>query len=127
MIRTTSAHLFLATEKDGSFQGVQNVAGIGRLLAAVMEALCHPAVKLTAIMPINCEPETEAVLRRQSLCMDDNTNSVARLAEGHRYPVLASQMSFRMEVGNDECMKLQFSGFFGVGELLCPSALCNIF
>lgn len=68
MIRTTSAHLFLATEKDGSFQGVQNVAGIGRLLAAVMEALCHPAVKLTAIMPINCEPETEAVLRRQSLC-----------------------------------------------------------
>ena len=67
-----------------------------------MEALCHPAIKLTAIMPINCEPETEAVLRRQSMSMDDNTNSVARLGEGHRYPVLASHMSFRMEVRGEK-------------------------
>lgn len=84
------------------WQGVANVAGVGRLLAAVMEALCHPAIKLTAIMPINCEPETEAVLRRQSMSMDDNTNSVARLGEGHRYPVLASHMSFRMEVRGEK-------------------------
>lgn len=89
-------------------KGVPNVAGVGRLLAAVMEALCHPAIKLTALMPINCEPETEAVLRRQSMCMDDNTNSVARLAEGHRYPVLASHMSYRMEV------MLQTSIYFSV-------------
>ena len=74
------------------------MSGVGRLLAAVMEAMCHPAVKLTSIMPINCEPEAEEVLRRQSLCMDDNTNSQARLSEMHKYPVLASHMSCRMEV-----------------------------
>nr|AOV18880.1 myc binding protein 2 [Lymnaea stagnalis] len=74
-----------------------NVVGIGRLLAAVMEALCHPAVKLTAIMPINCEPETEAVLRRHSMSIDDNTNAMARIGEMHRYPLLASHMTCRME------------------------------
>ncbi|XP_041356631.1 E3 ubiquitin-protein ligase MYCBP2-like isoform X3 [Gigantopelta aegis] len=79
-------------------KGMPNVSGVGRLLAAVMEAMCHPAIKLTSIMPINCEPEAEEVLRRQSLCMDDNTNSQARLSEMHKYPVLASHMSCRMEV-----------------------------
>ncbi len=39
--------------------------GCGRLLAAVMEALCHATVKLTSIMPINCEPETEQLLKKQ--------------------------------------------------------------
>ncbi|KAK7473506.1 hypothetical protein BaRGS_00035259, partial [Batillaria attramentaria] len=86
------------SERNEKEKGAPNVSGVGRLLAAVMEALCHPAIKLTAIMPINCEPETEAVLRRQSMCMDDNTNSAARLGEGHRYPVLASHMSYRMEI-----------------------------
>ncbi|XP_076446720.1 E3 ubiquitin-protein ligase MYCBP2-like isoform X7 [Babylonia areolata] len=98
------------TQKEKE-QGAANVSGVGRLLAAVMEALCHPAIKLTAIMPINCEPETEAVLRRQSMCMDDNTNSVARLGEGHRYPVLASHMSYRMEVdsiGGSSVMHVSF-------------------
>ncbi|XP_048243746.1 E3 ubiquitin-protein ligase MYCBP2-like isoform X7 [Haliotis rufescens] len=81
-----------------SMTGTSNVCGVGRLLAAVMEAMCHPAIKLTNIMPINCEPEAEEILRRQSLCMDDNTNSAARLGEMHKYPLLASHMSYRMEI-----------------------------
>ncbi|KAH9488940.1 E3 ubiquitin-protein ligase mycbp2 [Bulinus truncatus] len=78
-------------------QNSPNVVGISRLLAAVMEAMCHPAVKLTAIMPINCEPDAEAVIRRHSMSIDDNTNSLARLGEIHRYPLLASHMTCRME------------------------------
>ncbi|XP_055893471.1 E3 ubiquitin-protein ligase MYCBP2-like isoform X4 [Biomphalaria glabrata] len=78
-------------------QNSPNVLGISRLLAAVMEAMCHPAVKLTAIMPINCEPETEAVIRRHSMSIDDNTNAMARLGEMQRYPLLASHMTCRME------------------------------
>ncbi|CAG5134648.1 unnamed protein product, partial [Candidula unifasciata] len=78
-------------------QNGSNVLGISRLLAAVMEAMCHPAVKLTAIMPINCEPETEAVLRRHSMSIDDNTNAMARVGEMHRYPLLASHMTCRTE------------------------------
>ncbi|XP_035827428.1 E3 ubiquitin-protein ligase MYCBP2 isoform X3 [Aplysia californica] len=81
-------------------QSSPNVTGISRLLAAVMEALCHPAVKLTSLMPINCEPETEAVLRRHSMSIDDNTNAMARLGEPHRYPVLAAHMTCRMEEDN---------------------------
>lgn len=81
-----------------NFQNGSNVLGISRLLAAVMEAMCHPAVKLTAIMPINCEPETEAVLRRHSMSIDDNTNAMARVGEMHRYPMLASHMTCRTEV-----------------------------
>ncbi|XP_059170813.1 E3 ubiquitin-protein ligase MYCBP2-like isoform X4 [Physella acuta] len=80
-----------------SQQNSPNVMGISRLLAAVMEAMCHPAVKLTAIMPINCEPETEAVLRRHSMSIDDNTNAMARVGEMHRYPLLATHMTCRME------------------------------
>ena len=75
-----------------------NVSGLSRLLAAVMEALCHPAVKLTTLMPINCEPETEAVLRRHSMNIDDNTKTMGQLGESHRYPLLASHMTCRMEV-----------------------------
>lgn len=82
-------------------QSSSNVMGISRLLAAVMEAMCHPAVKLTAIMPINCEPETEAVLRRHSMSIDDNTNAMARVGEVHRYPLLATHMTCRMEVRNE--------------------------
>ena len=75
-----------------------NAGGYGRLLAAIMEAMCHPTIKLTNIMPINCEPETEEILRKQSVIMDDNTNSVARLGDIHRFPLLVSQMTFRIEV-----------------------------
>lgn len=72
--------------------------GYGRLLAAIMEALTHPTIKLTNIMPINCEPETEEILRRQSISIDDNTNSVARLAESHRFPLLVDHMTYRTEL-----------------------------
>ncbi|KAK6172343.1 hypothetical protein SNE40_016020 [Patella caerulea] len=85
-------------KKKGSIKSLPNAGGVGRLLAAVMEAMCHPAIKLTNIMPINCEPEAEEILRRHSLCMDDNTNSAARMGEMHKYPILASHMSYRMEV-----------------------------
>lgn len=46
-------------------QSHTDVDGCGRLLAAVMEALCHPTVKLTSIMPINCEPEMQQLLNKQ--------------------------------------------------------------
>ena len=59
-----------------SHQGQGNVEGYGRLLAAVMEALCHPTVKLTALMPINCEHSTELLLKRQ-YSSNDNTHSAA--------------------------------------------------
>lgn len=75
-----------------------NVSGYSRLLAAVMEAMCHPTIKLTSIMPINCQPATEEILRRQSDIMDDNTNSVARMGEVHRFPILVSHMTSRVEV-----------------------------
>lgn len=81
-----------------------NVSGYSRLLAAVMEAMCHPTIKLTSIMPINCQPATEEFLRRQSDIMDDNTNSVARMGEVHRFPILVSHMTSRVEVsGSDVC------------------------
>lgn len=75
-----------------------NVSGYSRLLAAVMEAMCHPTIKVTSIMPINCQPATEEILRRQSDIMDDNTNSVARMGEVHRFPILVSHMTSRVEV-----------------------------
>ncbi|CAE1311209.1 MYCBP2 [Acanthosepion pharaonis] len=78
--------------------GMTNMDGYGRLLAAIMEALTHPTIKLTNIMPINCEPETEEILRRQSISIDDNTNSVARLAESHRFPLLVDHMTYRTEL-----------------------------
>lgn len=74
-----------------------NVSGYSRLLAAVMEAMCHPTIKVTSIMPINCQPATEEILRRQSDIMDDNTNSVARMGEVHRFPILVSHMTSRVE------------------------------
>ncbi|XP_062580615.1 E3 ubiquitin-protein ligase MYCBP2-like [Saccostrea cucullata] len=74
-----------------------NVSGYSRLLAAVMEAMCHPTIKITSIMPINCQPATEEILRRQSDIMDDNTNSVARMGEVHRFPILVSHMTSRVE------------------------------
>ena len=57
-------------------QGQGNVEGYSRLLAAVLEALCHPTVKLTILMPINCEHSTEMMLKRQ-YSSNDNTNSAA--------------------------------------------------
>ena len=54
--------------------------GWGRLLAAVMEALTHPTVKLTNIMPINCEHGTQQILKKQ-YGTDDNTNSAALSGE----------------------------------------------
>ncbi|OPL20524.1 hypothetical protein AM593_06193, partial [Mytilus galloprovincialis] len=75
-----------------------NINGYGRLLAAVMEAMCHPTIRLTNIMPINSEPMTEEILRRQSVVMDDNTNSMARIHDQHRFPLLVSHMTYRMEM-----------------------------
>lgn len=75
-----------------------NVEGYGRLLAAIMEALCHPTIKLTNILPINCEPHTEELLRRQSVTIDDNTNSMARIGDMFRFPVLVNHMTYRTEV-----------------------------
>ncbi|XP_053398701.1 E3 ubiquitin-protein ligase MYCBP2-like isoform X4 [Mercenaria mercenaria] len=75
-----------------------NAGGYGRLLAAIMEAMCHPTIKLTNIMPINCEPQTEEILRKQStVVMDDNTNSVARMGDIHRFPLLVDHMTNRIE------------------------------
>ena len=75
-----------------------NVAGYSRLLAAVMEAMCHPTIKLTSIMPINCQPATEEILRRTSVVMDDNTNSFARQGDVHKFPILVGHMTARVEV-----------------------------
>ncbi|WAQ99892.1 MYCB2-like protein [Mya arenaria] len=76
---------------------MSNAGGYGRLLAAIMEAMCHPTIKLTGIMPINCEPQTEEILRKQStVMMDDNTNSAARLADIHRFPLLVDHMTMRI-------------------------------
>lgn len=75
-----------------------NISGYGRLLAAVMEAMCHPTIRLTNIMPINSEPKTEEILRRQSIVMDDNTNSMARLNDQHRFPLLVAHMTCKLEV-----------------------------
>ena len=77
---------------------MSNAGGYGRLLAAIMEAMCHPTIKLTNILPINCEPHTEEILRKQSVVMDDNTNSVARLGDIHRFPLLVDHMTTRIEV-----------------------------
>ena len=101
--------------------------GCGRLLAAVMEALCHPTVKLTSIMPINCEPEMQQLLNKQYaagnhskthlgncqemimilsnrqlkvnfLFPDDNTNSAAQSRDTSQFPLLVSHMTQRTEM-----------------------------
>ncbi|KAL3880398.1 hypothetical protein ACJMK2_032642, partial [Sinanodonta woodiana] len=88
--------------------GMMNAGGYGRLLAAIMEAMCHPTIKLTNIMPINCEPETEEILRKQSLILDDNTNSMARLGELHRYPLLVDHMTYKLEVSGAGSIHISF-------------------
>lgn len=71
--------------------------GCGRLLAAVMEALCHPTVKLTSILPINCEHGTKLLLRKQ-YSIDDNTNSEAQSGEVSHFPLLVGHMIHRTEM-----------------------------
>lgn len=47
-----------------------NVEGLGRLLAAVMEALCHPLVKLTSLLSVTSEHAYATIPTQGS---DDNT------------------------------------------------------
>ena len=56
-----------------------------------MEALCHPTVKLTSILPINCEHETEQLLKKQ-YSIDDNTDSAAQSGNSSQFPLLVGHM-----------------------------------
>ncbi len=64
-----------------------------------MEALCHPTVKLTNIMPINCEQETEHLLRRQTSqgTGEDNKDSAAQSRDSSHFPLLINHMTTRTE------------------------------
>ncbi|XP_013400127.1 E3 ubiquitin-protein ligase MYCBP2 [Lingula anatina] len=74
-----------------------DVEGLSCLLAAVMEALCQPTVKLTSILPINCEHVIQRVLKRQ-FSVDDNTNSAAQSGDVTRFPLLVVHMTQRTEM-----------------------------
>jgi len=76
-----------------------------------MEALCHPAIKLISIMPINCEHgAAEQLLRQQQqqqqqsgnggeTAGDDNTRMAAILGEvASSYPMLVGHMMHRTEM-----------------------------
>ena len=68
-----------------------------------MEALCHPTVRLTTLMPINRDAETEQLLRRHTVA-EDNKDSVAQSHESSAFPLLVGHMTERMQqegtVGN---------------------------
>ncbi|XP_064637403.1 E3 ubiquitin-protein ligase MYCBP2-like isoform X3 [Lineus longissimus] len=74
-----------------------DVEGFGRLLAAVMEALCHPTVKLTSVLPINCEHETELLLKQQYK-VDDNEADSPQSGDLSCFPLLVSHMTHRTEI-----------------------------
>lgn len=82
-----------------SLQNRDGASGSGRLLAAVMEAMCHPAIKLTAIMPINGDhiAEQQLVHQRQP-GIDDNIQCSSLLSETLNFPMLVGHMMHRTEV-----------------------------
>ena len=83
------------------------MTGTGGLLASVMEALCHPAIKLTAIMPINYEQETSSVLSRQSAqSMDDNFGSAPVLSDNQQFAVSQPGVSSCMQVSWSSAVNL---------------------
>ncbi len=68
-----------------------------------MEALCHPSVKLTSIMPINCEHGTEQLLKcHNSGNSEDISNAPAVIMSGSteisQYPLLVGHMIHRSEM-----------------------------
>ena len=77
-----------------SFQANNCREGGGRLLAAVMEALCHPTIKLTSIMPItsSCISSQEMEIKGH---MDDNKDSAAQ--NSARFPLLVQHMMQRAQ------------------------------
>jgi len=61
-----------------------------------MEALCHATVKLTTVMPINCEYGTEQLLKQQ-FGSEDNTSSSISVSDASPFPLLTCHMTSRME------------------------------
>ncbi|XP_074650729.1 E3 ubiquitin-protein ligase MYCBP2-like [Tubulanus polymorphus] len=74
-----------------------DVEGIGRLLAAVMEALCHPTVKLSNVLPVMCEYETQLLLKQQYK-LDDNSPDSPQSGDLNSFPLLIAHMTHRTEV-----------------------------
>ena len=48
----------------------QNVEGLSCLLSAVMESLCHPSVRLSALMPINYKHDQHHIINSQYGCVE---------------------------------------------------------
>eukprot|EP00058_Branchiostoma_floridae_P002865 XP_002588353.1 hypothetical protein BRAFLDRAFT_81492 [Branchiostoma floridae] len=82
--------------------GSEQNEGIGRLLSAVMAALCHPTVKLTSLLPILKESESDPQLPSTANSPDENnsnsspTTPVTR--DNVRFPILVQHMEHRSQV-----------------------------
>lgn len=74
------------------FQTHNNVEGWGRLLAAVIEALCHPLVKLTALLSVTSEHAYATI----PIPGSDETTPTSPLGPPHPYdsqhPLLVGHM-----------------------------------
>ena len=44
--------------------------GLSCLLSAVMESLCHPSVRLSALMPINYKHDQHHIINSQYGCVE---------------------------------------------------------
>ncbi|XP_070552183.1 E3 ubiquitin-protein ligase MYCBP2-like isoform X2 [Ptychodera flava] len=69
-----------------------NFLSSGCLLAAVLEALCHPSVKLTSLLPIYKEIDASTSSMQRQLSADDNAGCANFVGEYIRYPLLVSYM-----------------------------------
>ncbi|XP_035682944.1 E3 ubiquitin-protein ligase MYCBP2-like isoform X1 [Branchiostoma floridae] len=82
--------------------GSEQNEGIGRLLSAVMAALCHPTVKLTSLLPILKESESDPQLPSTANSPDENnsnsspTTPVTR--DNVRFPILVQHMEHRSQL-----------------------------
>uniref|UniRef100_A0ABM0LXG7 Probable E3 ubiquitin-protein ligase MYCBP2 n=1 Tax=Saccoglossus kowalevskii TaxID=10224 RepID=A0ABM0LXG7_SACKO len=74
------------------------------LLAAVLEALCHPSVKLTNLLPIVRETEAASLALQRQLSNDDNASCATLVGEHIRYPLLVSNLEMTLQV--DGCSSM---------------------
>lgn len=86
------------------FSGLQGGDGIqgnsDRLLSAVLAALCSPTVRLRSTFPIlNSVLDTSDSSLKRQLSPSDNTGlPMMPCVDGHHYPILVEQMSYRSQV-----------------------------
>ncbi len=75
----------------------------GHLLAAVLEALCHPSVRLTSVLPILKDRETETISHTtlsKQCSMEDSSPTVQPTECKGQFPELVAHMEQRLQASN---------------------------